>query len=345
MQFAPQNYPFVTLAKGIGILLVIAGHFTCPHYMPESYLELKDWIYSFHMPLFMMLAGFLFQNSLARTAASGKPLDIPRFIGKKFKRLMVPYLSISLLIAGTNWVLGHFLTVREPVTLSYFLRMFYENVGGSAVFLWFVYTLFIIFLLAAVATRLPGGVFLWLGILAPILLFLPLPSTFYLSYTGNNLIYFYAGMCSYAFFCRPRRHMWLYALCGAVVYIATFHWQAEGYAGKLLRVLCGISGSFTLVALISALFPSACGTTQQDSANPACRILSALGRYSAQIYLLHMAGVYAVRLAYEQIGLYTPATYFAALLFALLAGSLLPIVLVQQVFRRSPLLTFLTGGK
>ena len=178
MQFAPQNYPFVTLAKGIGILLVIAGHFTCPRYMPESYLELKDWIYSFHMPLFMMLAGFLFQNSLARTAASGKPLDIPRFIGKKFKRLMVPYLSISLLIAGTNWVLGHFLTVREPVTLSYFLRMFYENVGGSAVFLWFVYTLFIIFLLAAVATRLPGGVFLWLGILAPILLFLPLPSTF-----------------------------------------------------------------------------------------------------------------------------------------------------------------------
>ena len=139
--------------------------------------------------------------------------------------------------------------------------------------------------------------------------------------------------------------MWLYALCGAVVYIATFHWQAEGYAGKLLRALCGISGSFTLVALISALFPSACGTTQQDSANPACRILPALGRYSAQIYLLHMAGVYAVRLAYEQIGLYTPATYFAALLFALLAGSLLPIVLVQQVFRRSPLLTFLTGGK
>ena len=58
MQSAPQNYPFVTLAKGIGILLVIAGHFTCPRYMPESYLELKDWIYSFHMPLFMMLAGF-----------------------------------------------------------------------------------------------------------------------------------------------------------------------------------------------------------------------------------------------------------------------------------------------
>ena len=42
------------IAKGIGIILVIIGH------MSSSYL--RDWIYSFHMPLFFIISGICFNT-------------------------------------------------------------------------------------------------------------------------------------------------------------------------------------------------------------------------------------------------------------------------------------------
>ncbi|MBF1069294.1 MAG: acyltransferase family protein, partial [Prevotellaceae bacterium] len=42
------------IAKGIGIILVIIGH------MSSSYL--RDWIYSFHMPLFFIISGICFKT-------------------------------------------------------------------------------------------------------------------------------------------------------------------------------------------------------------------------------------------------------------------------------------------
>ena len=344
MQPNSQSYRFVSIAKGIGILLVIAGHFTSPRYMPESYLALKDWIYTFHMPLFMILSGFLFQNSLARASASGRTISIPHFLGKKFKRLMVPYFSISLLIAGTNFLLGHFLTVREPVTLSYLLRICYENVGGSAVFLWFIYTLFLIFLLAIITTRLPGGAYLWTGIAAVVLLFAPLPGIFYLSYVGNFLIYFYLGMCLFPILRKPPTRPLALFLIAVAVYTVAFLTDLQGNWGKVLHVLRGTCGTLSVVYLSCLLFPAGNDPIRPGFLSRSGNVLSLLGKYSAHIYLFHMAGVYAVRLLYEHIGLYNPASYFAALLLALILGVLIPLFLVRYFIQRNRILAFLTGG-
>ncbi len=345
MQPSSNSYRFVSIAKGFGILLVIAGHFTCPSYMPGSYLALKDWIYTFHMPLFMILAGFLFQNSLSRASASGQPIGIPRFISKKSKRLLVPYFSISLLIAGTNFLLGHFTAVRQPVTFSYLLSICYKNVGGSAEFLWFVYALFLIFLLAILTTRLPGGCYPWLGVMAIVLLFTPMPPVFYLGYVGNFLIYFYAGMCFYPLFRHPPTRLSPYFWMATAVYVAAFLTDLQGNWGKMLHVLRGTCATFSVLCLASVLFPSSESQGRPTLSSRIGNLLDLLGKYSAQIYLFHMAGVYAVRLAYEHTGLYTPPAYFAALCLALLLGALVPIALVRLVVRRSPFLTFLTGGK
>ena len=62
------------ITKGIGIILVIVGHFaTIPHWAWQ-------FIFSFHMPLFFIVAGYLF-----------KPRDIKESLKKDFKRLIVPY--------------------------------------------------------------------------------------------------------------------------------------------------------------------------------------------------------------------------------------------------------------
>lgn len=72
-----EKYDFIDLLKGIGIFLVVWGHTM----LPRSVL-----IYSFHMPLFFFLSGFLYKN---------KPLK--EFLSSKIIRLYVPYILFTIL--------------------------------------------------------------------------------------------------------------------------------------------------------------------------------------------------------------------------------------------------------
>ncbi|HEX3046184.1 MAG TPA: acyltransferase family protein [Bacillota bacterium] len=72
-----EKYNFIDLLKGIGIFLVVWGHTM----FPRSVL-----IYSFHMPLFFFISGFLYKN---------KPLK--DFLRSKIIRLYVPYIVFTIL--------------------------------------------------------------------------------------------------------------------------------------------------------------------------------------------------------------------------------------------------------
>ncbi|MDR1896636.1 MAG: acyltransferase family protein [Prevotellaceae bacterium] len=68
------------IMKGVGIILMIIGHGPIP-------LLLRNFIFSFHMPLFFIISGFFFKPRLYYTFFND------------FKRLILPYLFVcSLLI-------------------------------------------------------------------------------------------------------------------------------------------------------------------------------------------------------------------------------------------------------
>lgn len=71
----------ISIAKGIGICLVLLGHFT---FVPE----VKRFIYCFHMPLFFFLSGYLFRDRGIS--------ELPRYIWKKIKSLYVPFVLCNL---------------------------------------------------------------------------------------------------------------------------------------------------------------------------------------------------------------------------------------------------------
>ena len=72
----------IAIAKGIAIILVVAGHAEGPEW-------LTNFIYEFHMPLFFMAAGFFFNR---------KYLSDPwPFIARRFKGLYLPFLKWSVL--------------------------------------------------------------------------------------------------------------------------------------------------------------------------------------------------------------------------------------------------------
>lgn len=71
------------LLKGLGILLMIVGHST------GKMSGLRDFIFSFHMPLFFLISGYFFTSVKWKTLLS-----------KNAQRLLVPYLFTGLLIGA-----------------------------------------------------------------------------------------------------------------------------------------------------------------------------------------------------------------------------------------------------
>lgn len=77
MEYSRRDYS-LDIAKGIGIIAVLIGHLSSIG---------RVWIFSFHMPLFFILAGYFF-----------KPENLKNRIRKDSVRLLVPYLLTSIAI-------------------------------------------------------------------------------------------------------------------------------------------------------------------------------------------------------------------------------------------------------
>ena len=88
---------WLDIAKGIGIILMVLGHTGLPS-------MINNWIFSFHMPLFFIISGILFNPS--RYVSSIK------FIQKRVLTLLLPYLIFSSIVLFfsnekvTDWILS-----------------------------------------------------------------------------------------------------------------------------------------------------------------------------------------------------------------------------------------------
>lgn len=77
--------PWIDILRGIGILLVVLGHTTN---LPAP---AQAFIYSFHLPLFFFLSGYLFHSEKYKGRSHFE------FALLRFRRLMVPYFVIALI--------------------------------------------------------------------------------------------------------------------------------------------------------------------------------------------------------------------------------------------------------
>lgn len=126
-----KRYDIIDIAKAIAIILVAIGHFDIEP-APYFYNALHTVIYTFHMPLFMFASGFL-------CVATWRPQKYRAFVEKKFRRLMVPYFVMSVIIIGIKLVTARFMHIDNPVSPMDFITMLWLPRAGY--FLWFVYAL------------------------------------------------------------------------------------------------------------------------------------------------------------------------------------------------------------
>ena len=120
------------IAKAMGIFLVILGHM--PSMVPKS---IRIWIFSFHMPLFYFIAGYF-----ARDIKNG--LELRQFIKRKWKGLIIPYIIYSCLFLFLDIVSGR-------VGSNQIISEIESILLGAQGVQWFLYGLFVVSLLFAIA--------------------------------------------------------------------------------------------------------------------------------------------------------------------------------------------------
>lgn len=76
---AGKRIDWADMAKGYGILAIMVSHVFTGH-------PVSQWLFTFHVPLFFFLSGFLFRE--------GKPLK--SFLKGKLRRMLIPYFALAL---------------------------------------------------------------------------------------------------------------------------------------------------------------------------------------------------------------------------------------------------------
>lgn len=111
-----RRNPYPDILKGMAILLVILGH--CIQFGSGSAYEagaffqsnsLFIWIYSFHMPLFMILAGYFAAGSLQRYTGI-------ECIVRRIRSLVIPIFTWSVVYEIYAW--GSMLLRGEDIQVS-----------------------------------------------------------------------------------------------------------------------------------------------------------------------------------------------------------------------------------
>ncbi len=132
-----NSFEWILIAKGVGIVLVVIGHFY-PQISPAYWIEIRQIIYSFHMPLFFIISGYLYRY--------GKH-SYRDLIKIKVKRLLYPFVTIAGFFYLIKYLAGRVVILEYAVNLDSLYTLLADPVNSYVPLLWFVHALFLMFAL------------------------------------------------------------------------------------------------------------------------------------------------------------------------------------------------------
>ena len=221
--------------------------------------------------MFMFASGYIYMATL------DPELGFRNFLIKKFKRIMIPYFTVSIIIIGLKLLGKDFLYVHSPVSLEAFIGMFYYPTAGF--FLWFCWALFIIFIIARPCKDNKILIHL-LTCLSVILYSIPmkLPETFCLSKVQEMLIYFMFGVETVIFKDKIMAIVNTSAIYAIICLISIYLYAASKYDNGIINLLAGIAGIYSMCKI---------GKLVSIRKGKIFNILISLSSCSYTIYLLH----------------------------------------------------------
>lgn len=318
----------IDVAKGVGILFVVMGHFahSGSSLQPYAWRLIQSVIYAFHMPFFMMIAGFLYE----RTVSIQVEVTYAQLVVKKAKRLIIPYFVISAIILSVKWV-GQLLGAKLefPVTSDSIWQTIVNPLAGAATILWFIYVLFIIFLIYPLLKRLLRHEILLSAFYISIY-FVSVTDTFCINKILTFLVYFHFGTLVFkyqeqVFSSFSRKIIYLLLFFSFALFESFFTNNTENwFAAKAIGLL---------TALVGASF--AWLSSEYIERFRMSTFFAMLGIYSAPIYLLHTLAMGPFKVFLAKFFPLSDLQFALAAVLSITTGLFLPILITVILLSKS----------
>ena len=306
---------FLDCTRGLGICLVVFGHvergLSDAHLLPANYPfpQIDFTLYTFHMPLFFLLAGLYVWPALEKGRGP--------FIGSKFMTIVVPYFVWSIIQGGVQIAMGH--STNHSLALSDWPRLFYDPLGQF----WFLYALMIWQMVAfACGRRGPALIVIAVAALA---FSTGLPESF-LATTMKMGVFFAAGAAI-----GPQLERRIASIA---------HWKSFviccGAFGVAVFGIWNVAPVYSWQALPAAIFGMGMIMIVCYWANrtPAKAPLALCGQRSMHIYVMHIMAAAGIRIVLTKAGV---DNAYALLLIGTAVGVVLPLG-VSYALQRTSLL-------
>ena len=320
---------WLDIAKGFAILLVVLGHVLIGFLTAGMYPQFKEGlnyiiytIYSFHMPLFFAISGYLY----GRYEERATPEKAKEVLLKKLIRLGIPFVLFSWIQGLLHLVLNHY-TNRyfDPFR---FIKMYASPFDQF----WYIYALLAIFILIA---RLEIAIHKDMLIFGILIVLKCLPSIFnvhvplpFLEWFMAYGLYFFAGTLIARHAPQTLTHPLILAM-GSLIYIPLNllfynHSTLEAVKGNMAPIsatLASILLAFSGILLTFFIIQKLLLAFRWSNV-----IFTWLGLFSFEIYLLHTMPSAAIRIVLQKLlhtdnfALHLGAAMAVGVLFPVLVG-------------------------
>lgn len=322
------RYYFVDNLKIAACILVVLGHFfmsvVASDIMPESslYNFLIQAVYTFHVPLFFVCSGFLYQRS--NRVHSLRPYA--KNIAQKLLDLGVPYFTFTILTFIIKNIFADSVNTKNADLLN---TLF---VNPTAPY-WYLYALFIFFLIIpCVNSKKQAWILFAVSVLFKIIYNIcyikmiapPYIITSILGrmiwFAGGMLLSFYADKINDMRFFKPFS---LVLIAAATVLSAVFFRQTSD--SEIVKTVVGIL--FTAGAVLAAI----CFETPKTR-----NLVQKLTPYFMPVFLMHTIFAAGVRILLLRFGI---DNIFVHIVLGIPAGFLIPCI-IYKVCEKIPVFMF-----
>jgi len=297
------------IMQGIAMILVVLGHHLFD-FMPPIYNKIHFYIYSYHMPLFIFLSGFLISYSYNNKE------DYGTYILRRLKKFFIPFMLIGLFVSVLYAFILHEDLILNLVNLLIFPK------ESPVTFLWYIYVLFFFYALyPLVFLILRNYIFFLLLFVSLVLYFYPIPFSLFCLDNFTKYLCFYLGGCVVAYHFLhihiPFQIYGAYILGGLFIIFSFLFFQNQIAWSYLVYLPFGAVPALYGFSVFVCRF------------NWATRILVLISKNCFYIYLWHMFFIQGIAIVYrfffqKDLTVWEMVIY---LLFSSLASILFPIYL------------------
>ena len=314
-----QKINWLLILQGWAMLWVVIGHaFIGQTGDRPLYVDwLFDFAYSFHMPLFMLVSGWLFFLTRLKPSnpnGGGYKWSYPQILKDKALRLLLPGLVFSILSYVVKLALPGEMSRQTGLSLNEIAHAYLYPYDNPMRELWFIITLFWLMTLAPLWRMvLEKSWTMWATLLVLFVLHFWHPSTDFLCVQRGFrfAIWFYLGLI----ICKADIVGRLFVnnpvvtlLSGIAVYVIGC------YTDGFITTIGGITLSIGIALLADRYIP---------------KLFFSFRNYTYQIFLMGIFAQMAVKIAYR----YVEMPYIVAYILCILAGLYVPVVLAKIVER------------